>query len=422
MKLDFVSAGAAQGLVSTVAGERTIEVAGSFGAVGAMLEKFRGGTPCDVLILTHAQVTELAASGEVLADTCADLGAVATSVAVRADSASPDVSTPERLRAALLAADAIYFPDPAKATAGIHFAKVIDGLGIRAQVEPRFETFPNGATAMAAMAKAGGDPIGCTQATEIIATPGIRLVAPLPKGCDLETVYTAAVSAKAQRPAEARAFVAELAGERERAARTRAGFAGPAIRAARPEDATAVRGVVNGVLAEYRIASDPGGTDRDLADLDAYYFSRGGGFIVAVAADGSIVGSCGIAPLDGSTWDLRKMYLTPEARGQGLGKRLLARILAFARSKGATRIELETASVLKEAISLYQKAGFKPIERPLAANRCDKAYALDLWRRPGGVAGGPGPLEVEAAEVAGDIDRLADEVEPGHGRGLHRLR
>lgn len=378
MRLDFVAAGAAQGLVSAVARESGIEVAGSFGAVGAMLEKFRDGAPCDVLILTHAQVTDLAATGDVLADTCADLGAVATSVAVRADTPIPGVATARQLRAALLAADAIYFPDPAKATAGIHFAKVIDGLGIRTQVTSRLQTFPNGATAMAAMAKAGGTPIGCTQATEILATPGITLVAPLPKGCDLETVYTAAVSAKAQRAAEAREFVAHLAGEGTRASRAAAGFVGHAIRAARAADAAAVRGVVNGVLAEYRIAGDPAGTDRDLADLDAYYFSRGGGFIVAVASDGTIVGSCGIAPLEGGTWDLRKMYLTPEARGRGLGRRLLARILAFARSKGATRVELETASVLKEAIRLYQKAGFKPVERPLAAKRCDQAYALDL--------------------------------------------
>jgi len=255
---------------------------------------------------------------------------------------------------------------------------VIDEFGVRAQVEARLKTFPNGATAMAAMAKAGGHPIGCTQATEILATPGIRLVAPLPKGCDLETVYTVAVNAKAAHPVEARDFARHLAGESTRAARATAGFIGHAVRAASADDTAAVRSVVNSVLAEYRIKGDPAGTDRDLADLDAYYFARGGGFIVAVAPDGRVVGSCGIAPLEDGTWDLRKMYLTPEARGKGLGKRLLARILAFAKSKGATRVELETASVLKEAISLYAKAGFTPIERPLAASRCDKAYALDL--------------------------------------------
>ena len=51
-------------------------------------------------------------------------------------------------------------------------------------------------------------PIGCTQETEIRATPGIALVGPLPPGCDLTTVYTAAVTTTAQAPAEAAAFIA----------------------------------------------------------------------------------------------------------------------------------------------------------------------------------------------------------------------
>ena len=75
---------------------------------------------------------------------------------------------------------------------------------------------------------------------------------------------------------------------------------------------------------------------------------------------------------------MRIAPLLHEALRQPLGKRLLSRILAFAKSRGATRVELETASVLKEAISLYQRAGFRQIERPLQARRCDQAYALDL--------------------------------------------
>ncbi len=226
MPLDFISAGAAQGLVAAVAKGGGIEVAGSFGAVGAMLEKFRAGEACDVLILTHAQIMELAANGAVAAGTCADLGSVATCVAVREGDPAPDVSTGDALRAALLGADAIHFPDPAKATAGIHFAKVVDRLGIRSQVESRLRTHPNGATAMRAMADAAGKPIGCTQATEILATRGARLVAPLPEGFDLETVYTAAVSARARQPAEARAFVERLTGESTAGARAAAGFSG----------------------------------------------------------------------------------------------------------------------------------------------------------------------------------------------------
>jgi molybdate transport system substrate-binding protein len=378
VKLDFVSAGAAQGLVAAVAGKKDVAIAGSFGAVGAMLEKFHGGDPCDVLILTDAQITDLCARGEVAAETCADLGSVATCVAVREGDAVPDVSSGDALRAALLAADAIHFPDPAKATAGIHFAKVIDQLGIRAQVQARLRTFPNGATAMRALSEAKGNPIGCTQATEILATPGVRRVAPLPKGFDLATVYTASVNAKAARPGEARAFVQTLAGDESRQARAAAGFAGYAIRGAKASDAAAVREVVRAVLAEYGLPPDPGHTDRDLEDLEAFYFARGGGFLVAVGMDGRIAGSCGVAPLEGATWELRKMYLRVDARGQGLGKRFLARALAFVRGRGGKRVELETASVLVEAIGLYTRAGFEPLHRPLQAQRCDRAFALDL--------------------------------------------
>lgn len=374
----FVSAGAAQGLVAAVAGDAGVQVEGIFGAVGAMLEKFKSGEPCDVVILSHAQVAELTATAQVLPETSADLGSVPTAIAVREGSELPDVSTEAGLRAALLAADAIYFPDAAKATAGIHFAKMLDQLGIRGQVDARIRTHPNGATAMKAMAQASGNPIGCTQATEILATPGVRLVQPLPRGFDLVTVYTAAVAARSTQAKSAGDFVARLAGEPGRAARIKAGFRGYAIRAATSRDAGEVREVVQRVLGEYGMSFDPQGADADLQDLDASYAARGGLFEVAVAADGKIAGCCGIYPIDGKTCELRKMYLLKDTRGQGLGGRLLRRALAFARGRGFRRVELETASVLKEAIALYAGAGFQPIRRSHLAARCDQAFALDL--------------------------------------------
>jgi molybdate transport system substrate-binding protein len=222
--LQFVSAGAAQGLVARMAKAEGVEVAGSFGAVGAMLEKFLAGEACDVVILTQAQVAALAAKGAIVPGTQGDLGAAPTALAVRAGEALPDVRDEASLREALLAADAIYYPDPAKATAGIHFAKVLELLGIRAAVAGRVRNFPNGTTAMKAMGEAGGHPIGCTQATEILAVPTVRLVAPLPKGFDLATVYTAAVSARAPHRADAEAFAKVLTGAASRPARRAAGF------------------------------------------------------------------------------------------------------------------------------------------------------------------------------------------------------
>ena len=227
MNLAFVSAGAAQGLVRTLAGRRGIEVEGRFGAVGTMLEHFRAGDPCDLLILTRAQVDALAGEGEVDAASVRDVGAVATSIAVRAADPAPSVADTNQLRAALLAADAIYFPDPQKSTAGVHFTQVARSLGIHDQVSNRFRTFPNGATAMAAMAQALGHPIGCTQATEIIATQGVRLVAPLPRGAELVTTYTAAVPRRAAHAREAAAFIEQLTSPDHASLRNASGFVTP---------------------------------------------------------------------------------------------------------------------------------------------------------------------------------------------------
>ena len=224
MKLRFVSAGAAQGLVRSVGAREGVEIDGRFGAVGAMRDSLLAGQPCDVVILTQGQVAALANAGEVLREGIADLGAVATSIAVREADPSPRVDDADSLRAALLAADAVYFPDPLKATAGVHFAKVLHDLGIHDAMEPRFRTHPHGAAAMAALAKAGGAPIGCTQATEILATPGVRLVAPLPLGFDLRTTYTAAVNSKAADVAGARRFIAVMASADLARARALAGF------------------------------------------------------------------------------------------------------------------------------------------------------------------------------------------------------
>jgi molybdate transport system substrate-binding protein len=376
-RLDILGAGAAQGFATRLAAQAGVELAGTFGAVGGILEKFLAGEPCDLLVLTHAQVAKLTAERRVALDPCSDLGAVRTAVAVRAGDAKPDVSTPQALRAALLAADAIHFPDPAKATAGIHFAKVLDSLGIAGEVSARLRHHPGGMAAMHALGEATGRPIGCTQATEIVATPSVALVAPLPKEHELATVYTAALKAGSTNAA-ARDFARRLTGREAAAARLAAGFEGIAIRRAATADAEAARHHVFGVLAEYGLKPEPGGADADLLDLDRHYFSSGGGFDVALDTQGRIVACCGLKPMADGACELRKMYVRREIRGQGVGRRLLDRALAGARARGFARVELETASVLKEAIALYRKAGFTPRTGTIATCRCDQAYVLAL--------------------------------------------
>lgn len=227
--LNLLCAGAAQGLVTQLAGRLESElgarVGGRFGAVGAMKEAFDTGEPCDLMVLTDAMVDAMVAAGALRAQGRAPLGRVRTGVAVRAGTPPPDVATPEALATALRAADAVYFPDPERATAGIHFVKVLRELGVHDELQPRFRTFPNGATSMRELAAASSSrPIGCTQVTEILYTPGVDLVAVLPARFELATVYTAAVSARAADPVLAERFIEMMVGPSSAALRERCGF------------------------------------------------------------------------------------------------------------------------------------------------------------------------------------------------------
>ena len=227
--LNLLCAGAAQGLVKALEPQLTAQtgatLAGRFGAVGAMKEALLAGEPCDLMIVTDAMVAALSDSGQLLGASRAALGRVRTGLAVRAGDARPDAASPDALRSALLAAPAIYFPDPARATAGIHFAEVMRQLGIFDTLAPRLRTFPNGATAMRALA-ACIEPgaLGCTQITEIRYTDGITLLGALPPQFELATVYTAALSARAAQPALAAQFIEMLAGADSRALREAGGF------------------------------------------------------------------------------------------------------------------------------------------------------------------------------------------------------
>ena len=227
--LNLLCAGAAQGLVRALE-QRFLEqkgatLQGRFGAVGAMKEALLAGEACDVMVVTAPMIAALAADGLLRGPTKADLGRVRTGVAVRARDPVPDITTAAELRTALLAADSIYFPDPVRSTAGIHFAAVLKKLGVLDALQPRFRTFPNGADSMRELAAAQTPrPLGCTQVTEINETRGLRLVGPLPAEFELVTVYAAAVSVKAADPALAEAFIALLAGRESQALRDHAGF------------------------------------------------------------------------------------------------------------------------------------------------------------------------------------------------------
>jgi len=230
--INILSGGAAQGLVGSLAANfKTLtgfEIGGEFGAVGAMADKLRKGTPTDIVILTAALVGKLVEEKLVLPASIADVGLVETALAVRTGDPQVSANDAATLRAAFLAADAIFVPDTKTSTAGIHVAKVLEQLGIADAVAARLQIFPNGATAMRRMAESqAARPIGCTQSTEIISTEGVVLSGSLPRGCELATMYTAAVTTRAAHATQAQVLIDLLTSSDHQELRSHAGFVNP---------------------------------------------------------------------------------------------------------------------------------------------------------------------------------------------------
>lgn len=228
-QLNILSGGAAHGLVANLApafkAKTGYDISGEFGAVGAMADKLRNGVGTDIIILTKALVAKLADEKLVFPSSISDVGLVETALAVRDSDPKVVVRNTDDLRAAFLAADAIFVPDIKASTAGIHVAKVLAQLGIAEEVATRLKVYPNGATAMRELAASSTTrPIGCTQSTEIIATKGVELSGSLPKGCELATMYTAGVTTSTAHAGEAQTLIELLASPESREQRARAGF------------------------------------------------------------------------------------------------------------------------------------------------------------------------------------------------------
>lgn len=150
------------------------------------------------------------------------------------------------------------------------------------------------------------------------------------------------------------------------------------IRSATNEDREVITDLIFTILKEYKLKTDPESTDSDLNDIEASYNNRNGIFDLLLNAEGKIIATVGLYNIDSNTCELRKMYLLKSERGKGYGKMLLNHALAKAQELGYKKVILETASVLKEAIALYEKNGFTRYYPEHLSGRCDQAYFLEF--------------------------------------------
>ena len=185
------------------------KVKATFGSGNGTKAQVTRGEPFDVPIV-QPPYPEVLASGNVVAASATPLASVSLGVAVRQGARKPDISTPDAVKRALLAAKSISFPNPAGgAAAGVTFEKTLKQMGIAEQLEPKLKRAQGGAAAMMMVAN-GEAEIGLTFLSEMD-EPGLDIVGPLPKEIAPPTTLVGFVSAHAKDPATAKALVSYLA-------------------------------------------------------------------------------------------------------------------------------------------------------------------------------------------------------------------
>ncbi len=150
------------------------------------------------------------------------------------------------------------------------------------------------------------------------------------------------------------------------------------IRDWQPSDRASAAEVIRQVLAEYGLPWQPEEADRDVLEVEKFYLAQQGEFWI-VEIEGEIVGTAAYFPLENKAErvEIRKMYLLPLARKQGLGTYLLLRLEESIKKRGFNEVLIETASCLQEAVILYEKNQYQPLLE-VSTTRCDLAYYKKL--------------------------------------------
>jgi GNAT superfamily N-acetyltransferase len=125
----------------------------------------------------------------------------------------------------------------------------------------------------------------------------------------------------------------------------------------RPEARHALRQYLSEIETRVAIAFD----ERDLDDVDELT-APGGVFLLVYRGDG-VVGCGGVRTMAPAVGELKRMWIHPDNRGTGLGSLLLSELIEQSRALGHTSLLLDTNRGLTEALAMYSKHGFEPMER-----------------------------------------------------------
>ncbi len=183
----------------------------SYGPSGGIARRFIGGEPADVIVIDSGALDDLVRQGKVLPDPTA-VARTGIGICVRKGAPRPDVSTPEALKRALLAAKSIAHTAPAGGgITAAHITKLFERLGIAAEVAPKVKLAaggPNGRVSV--LVSSGEAEIGLQQVSELMSNPDVDVIGMLPAELQQITTYAAGVAASAKQADAARALIQAL--------------------------------------------------------------------------------------------------------------------------------------------------------------------------------------------------------------------
>jgi GNAT superfamily N-acetyltransferase len=152
-----------------------------------------------------------------------------------------------------------------------------------------------------------------------------------------------------------------------------------AIRRATPADSPAVQRFVFDTLRSYGIEPDPEGLDADVVAFGTAIDELTLEWVAVLA--GVLVGSIVITAMNAREAKLSKFFVDASRRGLGIGRKLLAHAVAEAQARGYQRLHLETRTIYREAVHLYEATGWERGPDPPPGYGPDRTYTLDLPRR-----------------------------------------
>ncbi len=182
----------------------------AFATGGATVKRAQDGESIDVVISLRDGIDGLAKDSKVVTGSVSALASAGISVAIRKGAQKPDISTADTLKRALLAAKSVTYLNPTDGGAsGIHFAKVLEKLGIAGEMKSKTMLAPK-ASAIGPMVASGEAELGILQYQLLFAVPGIDIAGPLPGELQNTTVFSAAIVTSSKSVDAAKALIGFL--------------------------------------------------------------------------------------------------------------------------------------------------------------------------------------------------------------------